>query len=75
MVERPKPCILDNFEYQGFVRGQQIWRSHGGKRLYTWDSLQGEVEVFNGRGRHLGAIDARSGAWIKDAVRGRSIDV
>jgi hypothetical protein len=29
-------------------------RSDGGARLYTWDSLHGEIEVFNRPGKHLG---------------------
>jgi hypothetical protein len=71
----PKPSILDDFEALGAVHGVKRWRSDGGKRFYTWDSLHGEVEVFNGRGRHLGAMDPKTGNWIKVAVRGRSIDV
>jgi len=42
---------------------------------YTWDSLHGEIEVFNKRGKHIGVVDAVSGELIKDAVKGRSIDV
>jgi hypothetical protein len=75
MVTRPRPCILDDFEYLGFVNGQQRWTSDRGTRLYTWDSLHGEVEVFNKRGKHIGVRDAVSGDWIKEAVPGRSIDV
>jgi hypothetical protein len=44
-------------------------------KLYTWDWTHGEIEVFNRRGRHLGVIDAISGALIKNAVAGRKIDV
>jgi hypothetical protein len=75
MVARPRPCILDEFEYLGFVHGQQRWATDRGKRLYTWDSLHGEVEVFNGRDKHVGVKHAVTGDWIKDAVPGRSIDV
>jgi Cytotoxic len=71
----PKPSILDDFEYLGFVFGERRWRNHGGKRLYTWDQLHGEVEVFNGRGDHLGSLDPVSGVMIKSAVKGRRIDV
>lgn len=71
----PKPSILDDFESLGAVNGQRRWRSDGGKRLYTWDSLHGEIEVFNARGKHLGALDPSSGDWVKDAVPGRAIDV
>jgi hypothetical protein len=35
----------------------------------------GELEVFNRRGRHLGALDAIIVKLIKDAVAGRRIDV
>jgi hypothetical protein len=75
MVRPPNPCILDRFEYLGFVRGNRVWRSKTGNRLYTWDALHGEVEVYNKRGEHVGVIDAVSGKLIKPAVKGRTIDV
>lgn len=71
----PRPSILDEFEYIGAYSGERRWRSHGGKRLYTWDSLHGEVEVFNARGKHLGALDPVTGTLVKLAVPGRTIDV
>jgi hypothetical protein len=71
----PHPSILDDFEYLGSFTGERRWRSDGGNRLYTWDALHGEVEVFNARGKHLGALDPVTGAWVKPAVRGRMIDV
>jgi hypothetical protein len=71
----PTPSILDDCELLGFVGGERRWRSKDGKRLYTWDALHGEVEVFNRRGRHLGAIDPRTGIGLKPAVPGRRIDV
>ena len=75
MALRPRPCILDDFVYLGFIYGEQRWSSDGGKRLYTWDRQHGEVEVFNPRGKHLGVMHAVSGDWIKDGVPGRTIDV
>jgi hypothetical protein len=75
MVIRPRPSILDDFENLGFVNGQQRWSSNRGQRLYTWDALHGEVEVYNRRGKHLGVQDPMTGRWIKDAVPGRLIDV
>jgi len=52
------------------------WSSADGKRIYTWDALHGEVEVFNRRGRHLGVVDAVTGIPNgKEAVPGRVIDV
>jgi hypothetical protein len=50
----PKSSVLDDFEYIGKINGERRWRSDGGKRIYTWDSLHGEIEVFNGRGKTLG---------------------
>lgn len=40
-----------------------------------WDSLHGEVEVYNARGKHVGVKHAVAGVWVKNAVRGRRIDV
>jgi len=41
----------------------------------TWDGLHGEVEVYNARGKHVGVKNAVTGVWLKDAIRGRRIDV
>ena len=72
----PNPSLLDDFEPLGAINGERRWRSDDGKRLYTWDSLHGEIEVFNSRGKPLlGAIEATTGKMIKPAVRGRTIDV
>ena len=59
----------------GAVSGEKRWRSPDGKRLYTWDAPHGEIEVFNARGRHLGVLHPLTGELIKEAVRGRKIDV
>jgi len=71
----PKPSFLDGMDNLGFVHGDRRWRSKCGRRLYTWDEFHGEVEVFSKRGKHLGVIDVASGENIKDAVKGRTIDV
>ncbi len=71
---RPRPCFLDGMERLS-RRGPQLWRSGDGERYYTWDSLHGEIEAFNKRGHHLGALDAVTGQLIKPAGRGRKIDV
>lgn len=70
----PTPSYLDECVPLKALNGQKRWRSLDGKRLYTWDSLHGEIEVFNIRGRHLGALNPE-GVFIKDAVKGRKIDV
>jgi Cytotoxic len=74
-VTIPTPSFLDKCELLGAFGGHRRWRSLDGKRLYTWDSLHGEIEVYNRRGRHLGAADALTGVLIKPARRERHIDV
>lgn len=71
----PKPSYLDGMVYLGFVYGERRWRSICGRRLYTWDAFHGEIEVFSNRGKHLAVLDPITGKNIKDAVKGRTIDV
>lgn len=75
MVGKPEPCFLDECEALGFVHGDRRWRRSDGRRLYTWDPLHGEIEVFTKRGVHLGAADAVTGILFKPAVKGRKIVV
>ncbi len=74
-VPIPKPSYLDGCDYLGAFNSERRWRSKDGKRVFTWDSLHGEIEVFNKRGRHLGALDALDGHQTKSAVPGRTINV
>jgi hypothetical protein len=55
--------------------GNRRWRNSSSDRLYEWDALHGELEVYNARGDHLGALDPESGALVKGAVKGRTINV
>jgi hypothetical protein len=73
-VPIPKPSFLDECNSLGAFNGQKRWRSEDSERLYTWDSLHGEIEVFNKRGRHMGVLNPE-GVLIKPAVKGRKIDV
>jgi hypothetical protein len=75
VVPLPRPSFLDEHEYLGFMYGERRWRSKDGKRLFTYDDLHGEIEVFTSRGRHLGAADVITGAYIKEPVKGRRIGV
>lgn len=75
MVGKPTPCFLDECHALGLVNGERRWRSPDGRRLYTWDHLHGEIEVFTKRGIHIGAADAVTGVLFKPAVKGRTIDV
>lgn len=71
----PSPSILDAVPIFGVRGGKKVWRDETGQRYYTWDGLHGEVEVFNKRGRHLGAIDPLTGTRVKQPVKGRTLDV
>ena len=70
-VAKPKPCYMDQFEFYKVIDGRKVYRGNG--RLYSWDELHGEIEVFNKQGWHLGALDAKTGELIKQA-RNRKVD-
>jgi hypothetical protein len=70
----PKPSFLDECKYLGAFNSQKRWRSKDHDRLYTWDSLHGEIEVFDKRGIHLG-VKNPEGISIKQAKKGRRINV
>lgn len=74
-VPIPKPSFLDTCEYIGVFSGERRWRSPDGKRIYTWDYVHGEIKVFNKWGRHFGVVNPAHGAMIKEAVKGRKINV
>lgn len=74
-ISIPDPSILDECECLGSFNNVKRWRSSDKKRIYTWDSFHGEIEVFNNRGRHLGVIEPNNGIPIKPAIKGRIIDV
>jgi Cytotoxic len=57
------------------VHGQQVWANPRRTRFYTWDGLHGEIEVFDRRGAHLGAIDALRGIAVKDEDKTKKLDV
>lgn len=71
-IPQPDPCFLNTLEKHIVSGGIQIYK--GNNKYYTWDRLHGEIEVFNKRGLHLMVLDA-NGNYIKDAVKGRRIDV
>jgi hypothetical protein len=73
-ISVPKTSFLRTCESLGAVNGKKRWRSLDSTRLYEWDSLHGEIEVYNKRGDHLGVLDS-DGVFIKNAIKGRTIDV
>lgn len=70
----PKPSFLDRCVYLGYIYGERRWRDIDGQ-LYTWDARHGELEVFDSRGKHLGAAEPLNGTMIKPTRKGRKISV
>lgn len=69
----PVPSILDGLPVVGIEAGRKVYKDNIENLYYTWDSMHGEIEVFNKRGMHLGVVDPVTGITIKPAVRGRKI--
>lgn len=72
--EIPDDCFLHSQKQIGVVSGRKTWSNWNGDRLYQWDSLHGEVEVYTRKGQHLGVQDVY-GVFIKEAIKGRRINV
>lgn len=71
---RPEPCFLDGKAHR-FLNGNKLWLSDDRRYYYSWDSLHGEIEWYDSKGRHLGVLDAVTGNHIKPAVPGRKVNV
>jgi hypothetical protein len=69
------PNFLEECISWRVISDRKVWKSKNGKRLYTWDELHGEIEVFNARGKHLGSADKFTGQIFKDPVKGRKLNV
>jgi hypothetical protein len=50
------------------------WTNSRGQ-VFEEDTLHGELEKYNDRGRHGGSVDPDTGELIKEAVRGRKTEV
>lgn len=72
-IAKPSPCFLDSFEFYKVIGSRKVYRNNG--LYYSWDELHGEIEVFDKRGFHLGALHPINGDKIKKAVKGRRLNV
>ena len=70
---KPTPCYIDGFEFYKVINGRKVYRN--GRFLYTWDEFHGEIEVFDRRGWHLGALDKITGEQIKPPRKERRLHV
>lgn len=57
------------------IRDGLRWVSEDGDRFYEWDSMHGEIEVYNKRGKHILVLNADGTISNKKAVSGRKINV
>lgn len=73
-VTRPRPGFLDK-QVKLHRDGGQRWRNEERTRLYEWDDLHKEIEVYDKRGFHLGTLNAVTGRKEKGPKRGRRINV
>jgi len=56
-------------------KGKNRWMSNEGDRIYTWDSMHGEIEVFNKRGHALAILNPDGPIKEKAIEKGRTIKV
>lgn len=71
-IPKSNPCFLDGMAKYQVIDGRQVYKNND--KYYSWDEKHGEIEVFNKRGWHIMVFDPY-GNKIKDAVKGRSINV
>lgn len=71
-IPKPQPCFLDELLKAYIENNRQVYKNYKGNRFYTWDSLHGEIEVFDRRGIHFGVMNA-NGEFIGEAIPGRKI--
>lgn len=69
-VKQKKGDFLEKLERTKPKTNRSRWIDEDGK-IYEWDSQHGELEVYNGRGQHIGVRDPETGEWIKPAKPGR----
>ncbi len=72
-VKQKKGDFLEKLERTKPKTNRSRWIDEKG-RIYEWDSQHGELEVYNGRGQHIGVRDPETGEWIKPAKPGRGTE-
>jgi hypothetical protein len=61
---------------QDKVKNKSRWISKDRKFYYEWDSLHGEIEVYDRNGYHVQVLNPDGSLNLnKPAIRGRKIDV
>ena len=60
-------------ELDNYIKGTKTSGTGNDQRHYQWDYLHNEIEVYDKRGNHLGAMDPITGEFYKGFEAGRSI--
>lgn len=74
-----KPVCRDSQFFNKLVshgsrNGKALYKDDNGY-FYLWDSLHGQWQMFNDRGFHIGVLDKYGKKRIKNAVKGRTINI
>jgi hypothetical protein len=56
-------------------QGNKRWVSEDGTRYFEWDSLHGEIEVYDKKGNALMVLNPNGSYKDKKIKKGRTIDV
>ena len=67
VMVRPKTVVAGN-------KLRRRWLDQDTGRLLEWDYQHGRLEVYDGRGRHIGEFDAQTGEQTKPRDMTRSIE-
>jgi hypothetical protein len=73
-MKRAKGPFLNGLTILKAKSQRRRWSGPKGQ-IYEEDTQHGELEKYNKRGKHKGAVDPKTGEIIKGPVRGRTIEL
>lgn len=59
----------------GKRNGRSTYKNINEDYYYQWDSLHGEWQVYNKKGRHIGVLNEIGNKKIKNAKKSRKINI
>jgi hypothetical protein len=72
-MKRVKGQFVDGLTRVKSKTQRRRWTGPKGQ-IYEEDTQHGDLEKYNGRGRHEGSVDPASGEIIKGPVKGRTTE-
>jgi hypothetical protein len=73
-MKKAKGRFVEELEPTKAKGRRKRWLGFKGQ-IYEEDTQHGELEKYNRRGKHKGAVDPDTGEIIKKPVKGRCIEV